>query len=133
MESYKRAGIGPFLACKCPRCGKGRVFTQSIVSLGKFSDTFDNCPNCNLAYEPETGFFFGAMYWSYALIVGTIITGGVIMKLAGWWDYAIGGIMAFLLLNIPVIIRYSRMLMLFIVYPMMYKEKFYGHPIEDEE
>jgi len=132
MADYKRAGIAPFFACKCPRCGKGRVFKKSILSLGQFSDTYDNCPNCDLSYEPETGFFFGAMYWSYALIVGTIITGGIAMKFLGLWDYAIGGIMAFLLLNIPVIIRYSRMLMLYIVYPMMYKEKFYGHPMDEE-
>jgi hypothetical protein len=72
------------------------------------------------------------MYWSYALIVGTIITGGIVMKFLGLWDYAIGGIMTFLLLNIPVIIRYSRMLMLYVVYPMMYKEKFYGHPMDEE-
>lgn len=132
MESYKRAGLGAFVACKCPRCGKGRVFKKSIVSVSQFSDIYEECPSCGLNYEPETGFFFGAMYWSYALIVGTIVAGGVVLRLLGWWEYAIGGIIGFLLLNIPVIIRYSRMLMLFVVYPMMYKEKFYGHSVEEE-
>lgn len=132
MENYKRAGIGAFLTCKCPRCGNGVVFKKSILSVGHFSDTHDECPRCGLSYEPETGFFFGAMYWSYALIVGTIVTGGLAMKFLGLWEYAIGGIIGFLLLNIPVIIRYSRMLMLFVVYPMMYKEKFYGHPMDEE-
>ena len=90
MEDYKRAGLGAFITCKCPRCGEGKVFTHSIVSLGKFSDTYDQCPKCNLAYEPETGFFFGAMYWSYALIVGTIEEvgldglGGGMPRRRGW-------------------------------------------------
>ncbi len=126
MAANNRAGIGAFITCRCPKCGEGKVFTNSVFSVGHFSDTYDECPKCGLSYEPETGFFFGAMYWSYALITGTILSGAIILNLLGLWDYAILGIMAFLLINIPIIIRYSRMLMLYVVYPLMYKEKFFG-------
>ena len=29
-----------------------------------------NCSHCNLKYEIEPGFFYGAMYVSYALAIG---------------------------------------------------------------
>ena len=73
MES-KRQGIVPFIACKCPKCGKGKVFKNSIFST-KFAETNYNCTVCEMSYEPEPGFFYGAMYFSYALIVGFIIMG----------------------------------------------------------
>jgi uncharacterized membrane protein len=79
-----------------------------------------------LNYEPEPGFFFGAMYWSYALIVALIVTLSVALSLFGLFDYAIVGIPAAIVVLLPVIFRYSRMLMLYVVYPMMYKEQFSG-------
>ncbi|WP_257710651.1 DUF983 domain-containing protein [Gramella sp. MT6] len=33
----------------------------------------ERCPNCNLKFEKETGFFFGAMFVSYALAVTEMI------------------------------------------------------------
>lgn len=32
-----------------------------------------NCPNCKHKFEIETGFFFGAMFVSYAMAVGEAI------------------------------------------------------------
>ena len=126
MDNLKRAGVLPFLMAKCPRCGKGQVFSHSILST-KFSDTYECCPKCKLNYEPETGFFFGAMYWSYAMIVGGIITGSVILSLLGYFDYALYVLPLLLVVSLPVIFRYSRLLMLYVVYPIMYKNKFYGN------
>lgn len=45
----------------------------------KFSEMHSNCPNCNLRYEVEPGFWFGAMYVSYALTVGIMVVGGVVI------------------------------------------------------
>jgi hypothetical protein len=42
------------------------------------------------------------------------------------FDYAIVGIPTVIVAMVPLIFRYSRMLMLYVVYPAMYKEKFYG-------
>jgi hypothetical protein len=36
------------------------------------------------------------------------------------------GIPATIIVMVPLIFRYSRMLMLYVVYPAMYKDKFYG-------
>lgn len=91
-----------------------------------FAETQYSCNHCKLNYEPEPGFFFGAMYWSYALIVAIIITLSVAFSLAGFFDYAIVAIPIAILVLLPVIFRYSRMLMLYVVYPMMYKELYFG-------
>jgi uncharacterized protein (DUF983 family) len=132
MVNIKRPGVTSFIHSKCPRCGKGKVFSGSVFSLRSFADTLECCPKCNLSYEPETGFFFGAMYWSYALIVGTIIIGSIIMNLLNMFDYAIYLIIGLLILLLPLIFRHSRLLMLYVVYPLMYQEKFYGRRKDSE-
>ena len=126
MVNIKRPGVSSFLNSKCPRCGKGKVFSGSIFSLRTFADTLGCCPNCHLSYEPETGFFFGAMYFSYALIVGVIIIGSIVMNLLDLFNYAIYLIPVLLILLLPVIFRHSRLFMLYVVYPLMFEEKFYG-------
>jgi uncharacterized protein (DUF983 family) len=125
-EKIQKAGALSLIACKCPRCGKGRVFKYSILNPAKFSEAHDHCPSCNLPYEPETGFFYGAMYWSYAIIVGMAVTLAVALWYLGWFDYAMVIIPVSILVMLPVVFRYSRMLMLFVVYPIMYKEIFSG-------
>lgn len=130
MADKKRAGVWAFLNSKCPRCGKGKVFSGSMFNFRTFADTLHECPNCKLSYEPETGFFFGAMYWSYALIVGTIIIGSLILSLLGLFDYAIYLIPLFIITMLPLAFRHSRLLMLYIVYPLMYTEKFYGKKVD---
>ncbi len=126
MESKKRAGVWSFLNSKCPRCGKGKVFSGSIFNYRTFADTLLECPKCKLSYEPEPGFFFGAMYWSYALIVGTIIVGSITLSLFDMFDYAIYAIPMFIIIMLPLAFRHSRLLMLYVVYPLMYTDKFFG-------
>ena len=104
---------------------KGKVFKNSIFS-SKFAETNYSCTVCAMSYEPEPGFFYGAMYFSYALIVGLIITCSVVFYSLNLFDYAIVGIPATIIVMVPLIFRYSRMLMLYVVYPAMYKDKFYG-------
>jgi hypothetical protein len=125
-EKIQKAGAFAFAACRCPRCGKGPVFKYSILNPTKFSEAHDHCPSCHLPFEPETGFFYGAMYWSYALIVGMSVIFAVVLWYTGLFDYAMGIIPVSILLMLPVVFRYSRMLMLFVVYPIMYKEIFTG-------
>jgi uncharacterized protein (DUF983 family) len=67
------------VSCKCPRCRKGRVFPYSAFNLFAFSKTNDNCPNCGLKFEHETGFFWAAMYISYAFSTIIMIVKGYII------------------------------------------------------
>ena len=64
---------------RCPQCHEGRIFTHKWWNIFKFSEMHENCPSCGLRYEVEPGFFFGAMYISYAFTVGIMIIGGVII------------------------------------------------------
>ena len=58
---------------KCPKCGKGDFFLSSNPYSSLFFKkglNHKNCSHCNLKYEIEQGFFYGAMYVSYALAIG---------------------------------------------------------------
>lgn len=60
---------------KCPRCHEGKFFEVSNpYNLTKFSRMPENCPVCGQKYEPETGFYYGAMYVSYGIGVAVFVT-----------------------------------------------------------
>lgn len=62
------------VANKCPRCHKGKVFENNNPYSFKNGLTMhDSCSECNLKYEREPGFFYGALYVSYALMSGIFI------------------------------------------------------------
>lgn len=67
-------------AMKCPRCHTGDLFETPTFSFRKPFDMPTECPHCKQDYEPEPGFYFGAMFVSYILtgffclfFVGTLI------------------------------------------------------------
>lgn len=61
-------------ANKCPRCHKGKIFENNNPYSFKNALTMsDSCSECNLKYEREPGFFYGALYVSYALMSGIFI------------------------------------------------------------
>jgi len=63
---------------KCPNCKKGNIFnSKSIFSFGKMNPS---CPECSLKYYVEPGFFYGAMYVSYALAVAESIVTYIICQ-----------------------------------------------------
>ncbi len=62
------------LANKCPRCHGGNIFESG--NPYNFKSVFrmnSACSCCGLKYEREPGFFYGAMYVSYALMSGIFI------------------------------------------------------------
>jgi len=71
MTEGRRSGIGALLTGRCPRCHKGPIF-RPFLSRGVLS-MYPSCPICGLDYEPEPGYFLGAMYVSYAIGILTIL------------------------------------------------------------
>lgn len=67
------------IKARCPRCHEGRLFKYKWWNLFNFALMHENCPHCDLRYEVEPGFFYGAMYISYAFTVGIMLIGGVIV------------------------------------------------------
>ncbi|MCT4581997.1 MAG: DUF983 domain-containing protein [Flavobacteriales bacterium] len=100
---------------KCPKCEKGVIFRKKgTIFLLKLPVMNDTCPNCNYKFELEPGHFIGAMYVSYALVVGEGI--GLYFVLA----YFVTSITTLLILLFLAIIllsffnfRYSRIIWIY--------------------
>ncbi|WP_159799454.1 DUF983 domain-containing protein [Flavobacterium sp. MK4S-17] len=59
---------------KCPVCGKGHVFSKKgnplLFKMPKMNET---CNVCGHKFEREPGYFYGAMYVSYAVTVAEMM------------------------------------------------------------
>jgi uncharacterized protein (DUF983 family) len=64
---------------RCPHCHEGRLFKYKWWNLLNFAQMHENCPHCDMRYEVEPGFFYGAMYISYAFTVGIMLVGGIVV------------------------------------------------------
>lgn len=62
---------------KCPYCHEGDFFSAHPYNLAKTGDTPDNCPVCKGKFAIEPGFYYGAMYVSYAIGVGVSVASWV--------------------------------------------------------
>lgn len=49
---------------KCPRCRKGDLFVRPFA-LKKPLQMNESCHDCQQKFEPEPGFYYGAMFISY--------------------------------------------------------------------
>ncbi|TFF35490.1 DUF983 domain-containing protein [Mucilaginibacter psychrotolerans] len=121
MESQKfKIAVWPsFLHAKCPRCRRGRIFANSMYGFGgqKMNAT---CDHCHLTYEIEPGYFYVAMFVSYAMNVAEFITAVVaISVLTGSnnpWLYVIV-VLAISVILSPFNFRYSRVILLYWLTP----------------
>lgn len=59
---------------RCPRCRTGQVFSGPAYGR-KRQHMHENCAHCTLRYEREPGYFYVAMFVSYALIVAELVVG----------------------------------------------------------
>ena len=78
----EKSALSAVLEGRCPQCRQKRLFKQAPYTL-KFLEMHTNCGHCGLRYEREPGFFFGAMYISYALSVGILLTTGTLVYFIG--------------------------------------------------
>jgi len=107
--SWLRAFAGE----RCPRCRKGKMYQYPIWNLGKLLSMNPECGVCGLKFERETGFYYGAMYVSYAFTVATLVIEFVFLNSflnIENPDVWLGVILASLLLLLPIFFRYSRVL-----------------------
>lgn len=101
-----RSRFQAILTLRCPECREGFIF-QSLWT------TNERCPVCNLLFARETGYYTGAMYFSYALGIPIIalLTLAAWLVLPGWhlWQLVLVAWVLFLPL-VPLVFRYSRAL-----------------------
>lgn len=108
--------ISSALKEKCPRCDEGDLFEyKSYLPITKKTFLMKKyCPNCGMKYEKELGFFYGAMYVSYALNIA-LLTFVILVYLIffretySWLHFGIAYI-SITLLCIGLIYRMSRAL-----------------------
>lgn len=102
--------INSIANCKCPRCRKGKVFTHKNPYHRKFAKIEEKCSECGLVYEMEQGFWYGAMYVSYAFGVAVSIPVVLVLSFTTELEiYKITGIIFLMLvLLMPLLFRYSR-------------------------
>ncbi|WP_093025500.1 DUF983 domain-containing protein [Pustulibacterium marinum] len=73
--------------CKCPRCQEGAIFkTTGKGSLFSYPKMHSRCLKCNYLFDKEPGFFFGAMFVSYALAVAEFIGFFILAYFVGHWS-----------------------------------------------
>ncbi len=97
---------------KCPRCHEGETFETGSWSFVKPFEMLHRCPQCDLNYFPEPGYYYGAMFISY------IVSGFFCLGFVGFFvwvlDYsqtvAFSLLSVFLVINFVYIFRISRLM-----------------------
>jgi uncharacterized protein (DUF983 family) len=102
-----KAHLGAILRQRCPVCLEGPMFS------GMFT-MFPQCPRCGHRFERETGFFQGAMYFSWALGVGmfaglAILSSWLLAPVIGL-PLALAIAVGAYLPIVPMLFRYARVI-----------------------
>jgi uncharacterized protein (DUF983 family) len=95
---------------KCPRCQEGDMFKYKTFSP-KFTVMNKQCPVCNLDFNPEPAYYFGAMYFSYAIQVAVFVAVYLVLRFTanpGLWVYVTWVIIVSLAV-LPLNFRLSRL------------------------
>ena len=110
----KGSKVYSILHNKCPRCQEGDFFvTGKAYDFRKFSVMHSSCSHCDLSFEQEPGYYYGAMYVSYAINVALMVAIWVAyMVLFGdrfsiWWMVLAS--MIFGVILAPVTFRVARL------------------------
>lgn len=58
------------LGLKCPRCSKGNLFhKKGLIVFSEVLEMPERCSHCDLKYHIEPGFWLGAIWTSYPIVV----------------------------------------------------------------
>jgi uncharacterized protein (DUF983 family) len=83
LPSSQPSTLSSIIRQVCPRCRSGQIF-RSTVYWG-FPKMNDRCPACGLLFNREPGYFLGAMYISYGLILALFfVFGAILWALTSW-------------------------------------------------
>lgn len=108
------------LHAKCPKCRTGNMFANGMYHFGG-QKMHEKCPHCGFHFEIEPGYFYVAMFVSYAMNIAEMVTLAVgIYLLTGnlespWLYITVLLGTAFALA--PFNFRYSRVILLYWLTP----------------
>lgn len=110
LKQQKDSRLYSVLKCKCPRCREGDLFlSPNPWRLKKMLAMPDRCPVCGQDFRMEPGFYSGALWTSYPIVV---LTDLAMLSPLLFYPAYIGWICAAMittsLLLQPVIMRWGR-------------------------
>lgn len=107
------------IQAKCPKCRRGDMFATSMYGLSS-QKMNSQCAHCGFTFEIEPGYFYVAMFVSYAFNVAQMVAMAVgIHVLTGSrnpWIYVIALLGVSVVLS-PFNFRYSRVVLLYWLTP----------------
>ncbi len=66
MGIFKKGSkVYSIFGLKCPRCHEGNLFETGTFEFKEPFEMSKSCAVCNQNFEPEPGFYYGAMFISY--------------------------------------------------------------------
>ena len=107
----------------CPRCRSFKMFKDPF-EISKPLEMHEKCEVCNQKFEPEPGFYFGAMFISYIISGFGILIPGLLLVF--YFKWSVGATMA-LIIFVAIIsglklMRFSRSLWIHFI--VKYDENF---------
>jgi uncharacterized protein (DUF983 family) len=107
------------LHAKCPKCRTGNMFSTSMYTFGG-QKMNKQCPHCDFTFEIEPGYFYVAMFVSYAMNVAEMVTVAVATSIltssTSPWLY-VSLLLGVCLILSPFHFRYSRVILLYWLTP----------------
>jgi len=95
----------------CPKCRETKMFKDPF-QITKPLDMFERCSHCKQSFEPEPGFYFGAMFLSYG--IACLVYLPLAFLLVFYFDWTINAMLGFILFLYFIfffkLLRFSRSL-----------------------
>lgn len=96
---------------KCPKCSKGDLFIKKgLFRYTNMLDMPEECPICKQKYEIEPGFWLGALWASYPIIVAIelpfLLAALLVDSISPFWFF--GAMVISFLLTFPLMLRLGR-------------------------
>ncbi len=107
------------IQCKCPKCRRGDMFANSMYGFSS-QKMNKQCAHCGYTFEIEPGYFYVAMFVSYAFNIAQMVTLAVALYiLTGTrnpWIY-VSALLGLTVILSPFNFRYSRVVLLYWLTP----------------
>jgi len=107
----KGSKLNSILTGSCPRCQNENMYLdKNPLHFSKILKMNEKCSHCDLKYQIEPSFFYGAMYVSYALNVALSVAAFVISYLIfkSSLKFAFIAIIISNVVLFPFVLRWSR-------------------------
>lgn len=107
----KKSKLLSVIRQSCPRCREGHLFTtQNPYNFKEGTKMYDSCPVCNQDFKIEPGFYIGALWTSFPIVIFIMAFLSILMlayfKLSLTYFFVILTLSLFLLQ--PIITRLGR-------------------------